>query len=159
MNRIKSLLQKIEDLIAFYEKQAKATHNDVYASFLKNVADKKNIQLVILERMLRNQGMEIVPLLRNKSRAAAFSAPKLFEKSLEDMFNFISKQSLNDLKSLSFYSMENREARQLYKAMFELEEDYLVFVEHDYLHHLFQSTARADLEQSQSKKVALASAG
>jgi hypothetical protein len=121
INRIKSVIQKMEGLISFYEKQSKATDDAVCASFLKNVADKKCIQLVILERMLRNQGMEIVPLKGNEPHESDVSGHGLFEKNLEEIFNFISKQSLNDLKALSFFSMENRFARQLFKAMFELE--------------------------------------
>jgi hypothetical protein len=158
INRIKSVIQKMEGLISFYEKQSKATDDAVCASFLKNVADKKCIQLVILERMLRNQGMEIVPLKGNEPHESDVSGHGLFEKNLEEIFNFISKQSLNDLKALSFFSMENRFARQLFKAMFELEEDFLVFVECDYLHHLAQSTAQADFKRSQPEKAILASA-
>jgi hypothetical protein len=157
INRIKSILKKIEDLISFYEKQSIAANDAACASFLKNVADKKSIQLTILERMMRKQGIEIISLKENERRETSFYGTKLFEKSIEDIFNFISKQSLNDLKALSFFSMENRYARQLFKTMFELEEDFLVFVECDYLHHLAQSTARADFQRSQPEKAILAS--
>ena len=159
IGRIKSILHKIEALISFYDKQSRRTNDSVCASYLKNVADKKSLQLAILERVLRNQGLEIVPLKGNRKHEPAFCASRLFEKSLEDIFNFISKQSLNDLKSLSFFSMENRHARQLFKVMFELEEDFLVFVECDYLHHLAQSTAHSDFQRSQPEKAILASAG
>jgi hypothetical protein len=158
INSIQSIVHKMEGLVSFYEQQSKATDDSVCASFLKNVADKKSIQLVILERMLRNQEMEIVPLKGNEKHEAAFSGIRLFDKNLEDVFNFISKQSLNELKTLSFFSMENRLAQQLFKAMFELEEDFLVFVECDYLHHLAQSTARADFQRSQPETAILASA-
>jgi hypothetical protein len=156
LNCIAPLLQKNEDLISFYETQAKAAEDPICASFLKNVADKKSIQLIFLEKMLRNRGMEIVPLPGGKQRKSNYSTLKLFEKNLEDIFNFISKQSLNDLKSLWFFSMENREAELFFKAMFELEEDFLVFVECDYLHHLAESTARADLQLLQQENALLA---
>jgi hypothetical protein len=160
LNCIAPLLQKNEDLISFYETQAKAADDPICASFLKNIADKKSIQLIFLEKMLRNRGMEIVPISGSEQRKGDYSTLKLFEKNLEDIFNFISKQSLNDLKSLWFFSMENREAELFFKAMFELEEDFLVFVECDYLHHLAESTARADLQQSQQENaMLLASAG
>jgi hypothetical protein len=159
LNCITPLLQKNEDLISFYETQAKAADDSLCASFLKNVADKKSIQLIILEKMLRNRGMEIVPLTGNDRRKSDYSTLKLFEKNLEDIFNFISKQSLNDLKSLWFFSMENRETERFFKAMFELEEDFLVFVECDYLHHLSESTTRADFQLSRKENALLASAG
>ena len=106
--------------------------------------------------MLRNRGMEIVPLAGNERRKSDYSTLRFFEKNLEDIFNFISKQSLNDLKSLWFFSMENRETEPFFKAMFELEEDFLVFVECDYLHHLAESTARADLQLPRRENALLA---
>jgi hypothetical protein len=159
VNRINSILQKTEDLISFYEKQSKTMYDAVSASFLRNVADKKRIQLAILERMLRSQGMEVIPRYGNESSETVFCGPKLFERSLEDIFNFISKQSLNELRSLSFFSLEIHQAKPLFNAMFELEEDFLVFVEYDYLDHLVQSTAPAISQHPQSEKAMLASAG
>jgi hypothetical protein len=157
INTIQSHLQKIEDLISFYETQAAVSGDAVCGSFLKNVADKKSIQLIILERMLRKRGIEIFPLKRSSARKNGFSAVRLSQASLEDIYEFISKQSLNDFKALMFLSLENLNAKPIYKAMGSLEEDFLNFVQCDYLHHLSASTLQAGCPQAPGEKAELMS--
>ena len=159
LNSIQTHLQKIKDLISFYETQAKASHDPVCGSFLKNVADKKSIQLIIIERILRKRGIELPPLERSDKRKNMFPALTLSERSLEDIFNFVSKLSLNYLKSFCFLSMEIKTIVPIFKAMFELEEDFLIFIEGDYLHHLSESTLKAGFQQSQQENTFLSSAG
>jgi hypothetical protein len=152
-------LCKMKDLVSFYETQAHVSHDPLFGSFLKNVADKKSIQLIIIERMLRNRGIEMLPLESAEPRKQSFSPANLSETSLEDIFNFITTQSLNCLKSLWFSSMENQPMSPVFKAMFALEEDFLIFVENDFLHHLSQSAIPAGFWQSQRENVVLAAAG
>jgi hypothetical protein len=143
LNRIQNHLQKLEFLISFYERQAADSGDLVCGSFLKNVADKKSIQLIVVERMLRKRGITIFPLSSAEANKNTFSSMHLSQARLEDIFDFISKQSLNDLKNLLFLSMEDNETRQLFNTMSELEEDFLIFVECDYIHHLAQSTLQS----------------
>ena len=139
LNGIGTHLQIITDFISFYETQANASYDPACASFLKNVADKKSIQLIVIERMLRTRGIEILPANGRLDWKNTSPALTLSERSLEDVFNFVSKQSLNHMKSLWFLSMENRAVGPVFKAMFDLEEDFLLFAECDYLHHLSES--------------------
>ena len=159
LSSLKTHLRKIRDLISFYETQAKASFDPVCGSFLKNIADKKSIQLIIIERMLRKGGIEMIPAAGSDERKNLFPALTLSEGCLEDIFNFVSKQSLNDLKSLWFLSMENRRMGPIFKAMFELEEDFLLFVENDYLHHLAESTPQADFQEKDREEALLTYAG
>jgi|WetSurMetagenome_2_1015567.scaffolds.fasta_scaffold145385_2 hypothetical protein len=143
LNRIQTHLQKLEFLISFYEQQAADSGDLVCGSFLKNVADKKSLQLIVTERMLSKHGIAIFPLSSEEAIKNNVSSMHLSQARLEDIYDFISKQSLNDLKNLLFLSLEDQETRPVFNTMSELEEDFLIFVECDYIHHLAQSSLQS----------------
>jgi hypothetical protein len=158
LNNIQTHVRKIADLISFYETQAKASDDTICGSFLKNIADKKSIQLIIIEKIMRKRGVEILPFERNNRNKNYFSVENFSQTSLEDLYDFISKQSLKDMKELFFLSQENPVMRPVLMAMGELEEDFLLFVEGDFLRHLSETGRRSVLLASQSENSLLASA-
>ncbi len=148
INRIQENVQRIADLVLFYETQSKESSDPVCASFLKNIADKKRIQLIVIERMVNHQGITILLTNNTLFTENSFSIAKLSEKSFEEIYYFICKQALYDLKLFTFLSIENHDLKPIFQAMFDLEEDFLGFVEADYLHQLSGCAEQNIREQS-----------
>jgi hypothetical protein len=155
LNRIQTHLRKLEFLVSFYETQASTCGDPACGAFLKNVADKKSIQLIVVERMLGKRGIEIFPLKGEEAWETSFASVRLSQARLEDIYDFVSKQSLNDLKNLLFLSLDDHATRPVFNAMSELEEDFLIFVECDYIHQLSKNALRG----SPAQAPLLASAG
>jgi len=141
-NVLLSNLQKIENLISLFEKHAKCSNETVCRSFLQNAADKKNLQLIVLERIVRNRGIEVAPTLKPGEKENSYYVNNVSVDTLEEIFNLLSRQSLRDLKLYSMLALENGNYKPIFKAMEQLEEDYLIFIETDYINHLNHAATR-----------------
>ena len=141
INVLEANMQKIADVVSFYENQAKRSSDPICGSFLQNAADKKRIQLLILERMAFNRGIEMSPG-NNSIEKSKGIWDSLHEKGLEDIFNFVNKQAIQDLKLYSLLSQEGGISRPIFKTMATMEEDFLSFIETDYLNQLSYAVTR-----------------
>jgi hypothetical protein len=92
--------------------------------------------------MMLHSGIQMVIPLHTKGREAFFSVEHLQDKSLEDIFNFVNSQAIKDLKLYTRLAQEDGSGRRIFRAMADLEEDFLSFIEIDYLNHLSLAASR-----------------
>ncbi|HEX7511061.1 MAG TPA: hypothetical protein VF335_07165 [Chitinivibrionales bacterium] len=141
-NVLLSNLQKIEGLIFIFEKYANLCNDTLCRSFLKNAADKKTIQLIILERIAQDRGIEIVPGSNATIMEDSHHENQVSFYTLEEIFNFLSRQSLRDLKLYTMLAQEPSAYKPIFNTLVELEEDFLIFIETDYINHLTHAATR-----------------
>jgi hypothetical protein len=155
-NTLKDIVHKIKTLTLFYETKARETHDPFCGTFLKNCADKKRTHLSAIEKVAHNHGIEMaLSGLENFAPVDIFIDNGM-ETTLDGIFNFISIESLSILKNATFLSMKAGDLKPVFQKIFELEEEFLVFVQEEYLRQLAESAMRID--EFSDEKIFLASA-
>jgi hypothetical protein len=143
-NTLKNNLFKIRDIMFFYETMACKTDDPFCKAYLQKCSDKKRSQLIAMEKFAHNHGIELIVSNGENPHHAWYLTDLFIEIKLDAIFNFASSESLNILKNTTFLSIKSGTLQPVFQKLFELEEEFLVFVQEEYLRQLTESAVKVD---------------
>jgi hypothetical protein len=132
INVISNIIQKMVHLYAFYVHQAALNTEGSCGKFLAFIAEKKLHQTEMFSMVCRRRGIDFTSI--SNQAISTDPAPERFVSlTVRDVYNFVTRKSLRDLKMFFFLSRENLTSASVFHSFAELEEDFLSSVETEFL--------------------------
>jgi hypothetical protein len=135
-NVLSNIMRRILARDYYYSSQATRCTDLICASFLAFAASQKKHQISMFQKMA---GLYITDFFAKsiiENRNHLDGVDNLSDKTLEELFNYVNKLSIRDLKMYIFLSHENKKSESIVSAFIDLEEDFLARIESGYLKHL-----------------------
>jgi hypothetical protein len=140
-NVLSNIMQRVWSLAYYYSRQATKCTDLTCTSFLVYVAYQKARQIAMLQERAGIYEMDIFTKSKIGNQDLGDVSENLSDKSLDELFNYIKKLSVRDLKMYTFLSQEDKKFKSILFALIGFEKNFMANIKSGYLNQVSTSVA------------------